>query len=218
MLLFFMLSLCNLSFGQNKYVLKGNIVDENKQPLAGATIYLYPTGSGSISDINGNYIIEELNAGKYIIKTSFIGYNSTTDTIYIRKNLVFNKQLFFGALSLQDVIITDNYAEKRKKEEPLNIEIINDNYLKQNLGGSLMKSLDRLPGVSTIDIGSGQSKPVIRGLGFNRVVVVENNIKHEAQQWGTDHGLEIEQYAINNIEVIKGPSSLMYGSDAIREL
>jgi iron complex outermembrane receptor protein len=78
-----------------------------------------------------------------------------------------------------------------------------------------MSYLERLPGVTTIDIGSGQSKPVIRGLGFNRVVVVENNIKHEAQQWGADHGLEIDQYAVDNIEVIKGPASLMYGSDAI---
>jgi iron complex outermembrane receptor protein len=78
-----------------------------------------------------------------------------------------------------------------------------------------MSSLERLPGVSTMDIGSGQSKPVIRGLGFNRVVVVENNIKHEAQQWGADHGLEIDQYAVNNVEVIKGPASLIYGSDAM---
>jgi iron complex outermembrane receptor protein len=92
---------------------------------------------------------------------------------------------------------------------------VNDDYLRQNLGGSLMKSLERLPGVSTIDIGAGQSKPVIRGLGFNRVVVVENNIKHESQQWGADHGLEIDQFAAENIEVIKGPASLRYGSDAI---
>ncbi len=118
-------------------------------------------------------------------------------------------------MSLQEVVVTDNYAETRKKEESLNIEIVNDDYLKQNLGGSLMTSLERLPGITTIDIGSGQSKPVIRGLGFNRVVVVENNIKHEAQQWGADHGLEIDQYAVDNVEVIKGPASLMYGSDAI---
>jgi iron complex outermembrane receptor protein len=116
---------------------------------------------------------------------------------------------------LQEFVVTDNYAETRKKEESLNLEIVNDDFLKQNLGGSLMNSLERLPGVTTIDIGSGQSKPVIRGLGFNRVVVVENNIKHEAQQWGADHGLEIDQYAVDNIEVIKGPASLMYGSDAI---
>ncbi|MFW5822801.1 MAG: TonB-dependent receptor, partial [Tangfeifania sp.] len=117
--------------------------------------------------------------------------------------------------TLQEVIITDDYAEQRQRDESLNVEIVNDQFLKQHLSGSLMKSLERLPGVSTIDIGSGQSKPVIRGLGFNRVVVIENGIKHEGQQWGADHGLEVDQFTLDRIEVIKGPGSLMYGSDAI---
>ncbi|RYD70320.1 MAG: TonB-dependent receptor, partial [Sphingobacteriales bacterium] len=66
-----------------------------------------------------------------------------------------------------------------------------------------------------IGIGSGQSKPLIRGLGFNRVVVVDKGIKHEGQQWGADHGLEIDQFAIGEIELIKGSASFIYGSDAI---
>jgi iron complex outermembrane receptor protein len=78
-----------------------------------------------------------------------------------------------------------------------------------------MQTLKKIPGVSTITIGSGQSKPVIRGLGFNRVSVVQNGIKHEAQQWGNDHGLEIDQYAVEDLQIIKGPASLLYGSDAI---
>jgi iron complex outermembrane receptor protein len=78
-----------------------------------------------------------------------------------------------------------------------------------------MKTLEALPGVSSIEIGSGHSKPVIRGLGFNRILVLENGIRHEGQQWGSDHGLEIDQFAANTVEVIKGPASLLYGSDAI---
>jgi len=210
-----MVYLYGLSYGQNKYSLKGSVVDENKQPLAGATIYLSPTAKGAFTDANGNYMVKDIIAGIYTIKISFIGYNSIVDTIRITGNKVYNSNLSTSALNLQEVVVTDNYAQTRKKEEPLNIEIVNDDYLKQNLGGSLMNSLERLPGVTTIDIGSGQSKPVIRGLGFNRVVVVENNIKHEAQQWGADHGLEIDQYAIDNVEIIKGPASLMYGSDAM---
>jgi len=78
-----------------------------------------------------------------------------------------------------------------------------------------MQTLKKIAGVSSITIGSGQSKPVIRGLGFNRVAVIQKGIKHEAQQWGADHGLEIDQYGIDEIQIIKGPASLMYGSDAI---
>lgn len=89
------------------------------------------------------------------------------------------------------------------------------NYIENNFSGTLMQSLSAIPGVQARSIGSGQSKPAIRGLGFNRIAVAVDGIKHEGQQWGDDHGLEIDQFAVDRIEVIKGPGALMYGSDAI---
>ncbi len=204
-----------LSYGQSYFELNGSVFDKNDKPLPGASVILFPINKGTTTDANGNFVFDDLLKGKYEIKISFIGYKSHDESFTLAGNKTLTIQLEFASLNLQEVVVKDNYTETRKKEESLNIEIVNDDYLKQNLGGSLMNSLERLPGVTTIEIGSGQSKPVIRGLGFNRVAVVENNIKHEAQQWGADHGLEIDQYAIDNIEVIKGPASLMYGSDAI---
>lgn len=215
MLLLGMGILYNYSYAQSYYELTGSVVGEHNKPLTGASVFLHPIKKGTSTDAKGNFVFEKLLKGSYEVAISFVGYKTLVDTIYIAKNLTHKFQLKAATLSLQEVVVSDNYIESRKKEESLNVEIVNDDYLKQNLGGSLMSSLERLPGVSTINIGSGQSKPVIRGLGFNRVVVVENNIKHEAQQWGTDHGLEIDQYAVDNVEVIKGPASLMYGSDAI---
>ena len=92
---------------------------------------------------------------------------------------------------------------------------VSHDYLEQNFSGSLMQSLEKIPGVKAMSIGSGQSKPAIRGLGFNRLAVAEDGVKHEGQQWGDDHGLEIDQFAIDRAEVIKGPAALLYGSDAI---
>ena len=92
---------------------------------------------------------------------------------------------------------------------------ISREFLQQNFAGSLMQTLEGIPGVKAMAIGSGQSKPTIRGLGFNRMAVSEDGIKHEGQQWGDDHGLEIDQFAIDRAEVIKGPAALLYGSDAI---
>jgi len=204
-----------VSFGQINYVLNGLVVDENKQPLAGASVLLHPVKKSAVTDATGRFVFNRLPQGNYAIDISYVGYKKFADTISISKNSTYKAHLEVANLSLQEVLVTDNYVENRKKEESLNIEIVNETYLRQNLGGSLMNSLERLPGVTTIAIGSGQSKPVIRGLGFNRIVVVENNIKHEAQQWGADHGLEVDQYAVDNIEVIKGPASLMYGSDAV---
>ncbi len=201
-------------FSQDKYVLSGSILDENNEVLPGASVQL-STGKGTVANAEGKYMISNIVPGIYEIKVSYIGYKTLIDTVRINGNKIYNIKLLYSPLDLQEVVITDNYAETRKKEESLNIEIANKEYLQQNLGGSLMKTIERLPGVSTIDIGSGQSKPVIRGLGFNRIVVVENGIKHEGQQWGADHGLEIDQFAVDKLEVIKGPSSLIHGSDAL---
>ena len=115
---------------------------------------------------------------------------------------------------LEEVVVVDQ-AEMIRREEPNSMELVRQDFIRENRGGSLMKSLERIPGVSIIGIGSGASKPLIRGLGFNQVMVVENGIKHEGQQWGADHGLEVDQFAADQIKIIKGPVSFKYGSDAI---
>lgn len=202
-------------YGQTGLTIKGTITDENRHPLMGATIILMPSQIGTTTNLDGFFEIGSLRKQAYVLEISFLGYETLRDTLSVGEDCIYNATLKESLVRLNEITVIDKYAEWRKKKETLNMEIVDGNFLKQNIGGSLMKSLERLPGVTSMDIGSGQSKPVIRGLGFNRVVVVENGIKHEAQQWGSDHGLEIDQYAIDNVEVIKGPASLMYGSDAI---
>ena len=110
------------------------------------------------------------------------------------------------------------YGESKRQElmhATLGSVEVGRGFIENNFSGTLMQSLRSIPGVQARSIGSGQSKPAIRGLGFNRIAVVLDGIKHEGQQWGDDHGLEIDQFAIDRIEVIKGPAALTYGSDAI---
>ena len=110
------------------------------------------------------------------------------------------------------------YGES-KRQELMHLTIgsveVGRNYIENNFSGTLMQSLSAIAGVQARSIGSGQSKPAIRGLGFNRIAVTVDGIKHEGQQWGDDHGLEIDQFAVDRIEVVKGPGALLYGSDAI---
>ncbi len=200
---------------QNTYTLSGKVLDDHGHELIGATVRIMNTSHGAVTNTKGEYIIPHIVAGKYDLAISFIGYETETEGIVINADTQHNFELEHTLLNLHEVEVTSAHILHGPKENPLNVETIGEDFLKQNLGGSLMKSLERLPGVSTIGIGSGQSKPVIRGLSFNRVVVMENNIKHEAQQWGADHGLEVDQYAVDRVEVIKGPASLKYGSDAI---
>ncbi|MBR1706199.1 MAG: TonB-dependent receptor [Bacteroidales bacterium] len=113
---------------------------------------------------------------------------------------------------------TTIYGESRKQElmsRSLGSVEVGRNYLENHFSGTLMQRLRTIPGVQSRSIGSGQSKPAIRGLGFNRIAVAVDGIKHEGQQWGDDHGLEIDAFSVDRVEVVKGPGALLYGSDAI---
>lgn len=117
--------------------------------------------------------------------------------------------------TLGEAVVRGNANKQTQLSSALNIVRANKQFIEENFSGSLMQTLSLLPGVKAMSIGAAESKPTIRGLGFNRVLVAENGIKHEGQQWGDDHGLEVDQYAIDQAEVVKGPASLAYGSDAI---
>lgn len=116
---------------------------------------------------------------------------------------------------MQDVTVIGNRKRDFQMRTSVNNVSIDKTFLQSNFAGSLMQTLSGVPGVKAMSIGSGQSKPAIRGLGFNRMVVTEDRIKHEGQQWGDDHGLEVDQFAVDHVEIIKGPAALLYGSDAI---
>ncbi len=118
-------------------------------------------------------------------------------------------------ITLRNVTVTGQQRRDYQMRTSQSEVQIGHEFLQQNFAGSLMQTLEAIPGVKAMAIGSGQSKPTIRGLGFNRLAVSEDGIKHEGQQWGDDHGLEIDQFSIDRAEVVKGPAALLYGSDAI---
>lgn len=120
-----------------------------------------------------------------------------------------------SALTLHGVTVMGNRKRDIQMKSSISTVVVDRDYLSTNFAGSLMQTLEGVPGVKAMSIGSGQSKPAIRGLGFNRMVVAEDGIKHEGQQWGNDHGLEIDQFAVDRVEIVKGPGALLYGSDAI---
>jgi iron complex outermembrane receptor protein len=196
----------------------GQVKNIDHQYLPGAAIMLYPGGRQILSDSTGRFRFSGLAAGSYQIRISLAGYQE----VLLNASLPFTAhQAMLPVVlhtlhhQLKEVEVKDNHTALRKQEESLNVEVVNAAFIQRNLGGSLMKTLERLPGIKTIGIGSGQSKPLIRGLGFNRVVVVDKGVKHEGQQWGADHGLELDQFAAAEIELIKGAASFVYGSDAI---
>lgn len=207
--------LCSFGFAQNSFQIKGYVLNTNTlEPIEGATII--GDNLFSISSTTGEFIINNVDKGAYTFTVNHISYTSKIITINVGLEMeAVSILLTENSNTLEEVAIHGKSNQRIINETPIVSHSVSKEFLEKNRENSLMQTLSKIPGVSTITIGSGQSKPVIRGLGFNRVAVVQNGIKHEAQQWGNDHGLEIDQYGVETVQIIKGPASLLYGSDAI---
>ncbi len=214
MMLLFSTFFCHGLFAQT-YSVNGVVTDGFHHPLAWITVKLSKTNVFAVSDSSGKFSFQLAN-GAYELQVNTMGFHSITNKIVVDgKAIQMVLKLQSYSHLLNEVTIKSKAVEERRREESLNVEIVKADFIQRNLGGSLMNTLQRLPGIKTIGIGSGQSKPLIRGLGFNRVVVVDKGIKHEGQQWGADHGLEVDQFAAEEVELIKGAASFAYGADAI---
>jgi iron complex outermembrane receptor protein len=208
MRLYFSIAFLLIGFlSHSQYSLSGKITDANGNPLVGAHIQLGNTNT--FSDTNGNYSISALKATEYRLLVSYLGFISFDETL----NITANKQL---NISLeQDNSLLENIEIHGVVKQLENKQQISSNVIQQNYSGSLIQSLENVAGINAMTIGSGASKPIIRGFGFNRVVVAQNGNKHEGQQWGADHQLEIDAFSVEQVELIKGAASIEYGNEAI---
>ena len=144
-----------------------------------------------------------------------IGIISGVIGLFVTLSVHAQKSDSIKSMLLPDVVVTESYQQRQAKKSALTVEVIEQDFLRKHFTGNFMQAMENIPGVQAMDIGSGFSKPMIRGMGFNRIAVLENGIKQEGQQWGADHGLELDAFNIGTVNVLKGPSSLLYGSDAM---
>ena len=123
--------------------------------------------------------------------------------------------VFFRHIELKQVVVTGPTGAVKMQDMSMPAGIVDRNSLRMTPATNIVDAVAKLPGVAQVSTGSGISKPVIRGLGYNRVVVVADGVRQEGQQWGDEHGVEIDGNAVSSVEVLKGPASLLYGSDAL---
>ena len=123
--------------------------------------------------------------------------------------------VFFRHLKLNELVVTGVTGDTKLKNSTAPISIISGKDLRQTTSTNIIDAIAKQPGISQITTGSGISKPIIRGLGYNRIIVMNEGVRQEGQQWGDEHGIEIDPQNVNSVEILKGPASLMYGSDAM---
>ncbi len=206
-----------LSFSQSssKGVLTGEVTDEKGNPLAGASVFLHGVNAGAISNANGIYTTTPINRGSYLAEVTYQGYASVIMPVTLDGNATKNFTLKATAVEQEAVTVTGVSSATRLRNSPQPVSVVKRADLLQNASTNLVNALVRKGGVSVITTGPAISKPVIRGLSYNRVVTINDGIRQEGQQWGDEHGIEIDEYSVQKAEVLKGPASLMYGSDGI---
>ncbi|MBB6110330.1 iron complex outermembrane recepter protein [Mucilaginibacter lappiensis] len=216
LLLLFILLITNQLFAQNG-VLKGHVT-ANNEPLSYASVSIKGLGKGVSTNTKGYFEIKNIPPGTYGITFTSIGYEADTVSITINNNepVIKNVSLKEKPSKLNEVVVTGVSRATQLRSNPVPITVMSKKEIEQHVNNNIIDAIIKgVPGVSAVTTGPNISKPFIRGLGYNRVLTLYDGIRQEGQQWGDEHGIEIDQYGIGRAEVVKGPASLTYGSDAL---
>ena len=137
------------------------------------------------------------------------------DSIKTHHHAEDSTDLFFRHLNLNEVTVTGVTGDTKLKHATAPVSIVTPQVLRATASTNIIDAISHQPGVSQLTTGGSISKPIIRGLGYNRVVVMSEGVRQEGQQWGDEHGVEVDGSSVGSVEILKGPASLMYGSDAM---
>jgi iron complex outermembrane receptor protein len=195
----------------------GKVTDaKTNEPIIGATVTLPQLKISTSTDANGHFNFASLPLrGRYVVEVKYLGYNTVVKTVDLASPSALDFALIPSIIETREVVVTGTLVTATSKYNSTSAALVH----KEDLQGTYTNLIDALakqvPGVSQITTGPGISKPVIRGLGYNRVVTLSDGVKQQGQQWGDEHGIEIDQYQADRVEVLRGAASLQYGSDAI---
>ena len=193
--------------------LSGKVIDiETKAPIANAYIYESNSEIGQYTDKQGQFVFDNCSVNQSRLLISVTGYQSTVFTTTEKSGISIALTPLHVVL---DEVIVSTPNSKLQGENITNITTLKLNDINQIKTNTIGEVLANVPGVYVASIGKGISKPVIRGLSGTRVVTYVDGLRIENQQWGGDHGIGASDLGIDRLEVIKGPSSLLYGSDAM---
>jgi iron complex outermembrane receptor protein len=199
--------------GQNcKLVLSGNVIDaSNNAPLEKAVVEIKELGLKFVTDVKGQYHFFDLCAGNYTIVVNHISCDSVVLKTAVQRNQIKNFRLPHSFNQLETVSV------RSKKDLMVNTirEELSAKAIEKTRGQSLGEILKQVNGVAVLQTGSTIFKPVIHGLHSQRILLVNNGVRLESQQWGTDHAPEIDPFIADKFTVLKGAGALRYGSDAI---
>jgi iron complex outermembrane receptor protein len=197
--------------------LDGRVVDaQTKETLPGALITIPDLKISVVSDNAGQFTFTNIpERGRFLVEVRYIGYRTLIRTVEFSSASGIEFALMPSTIETQEIVITGTAFSTNNRKNSTAVSSVTKDQLINRPSGNLIDAIARVPGVSQVTTGGGISKPVIRGLSYNRVVTLVDGAKQEGQQWGDEHGLEVDQYSADRVEILRGAASLLYGSDAL---
>ncbi len=192
--------------------ISGTVLDhDSREPLVGATVYIPQLDKATVADQDGHYHFQAICQGSYTLKVTYVGYEPITAAVRINSSMVRDLPLHPDTRTLSTVEVTGTRIQAQAQAT----QTLQGRELEQTRGLSLGESLKSIAGVTTLQTGPSISKPVIHGLHSNRVLILNNGVRQEGQQWGAEHAPEIDPFVASEMKVIKGAAGVRYGADAI---
>lgn len=201
----------NSSAQECSFTLSGTVREETGHGLPGATVTL--AGKATTTDAEGKFGFLTVCAGEFPLTVNYVGYKVYRKTVTVSENASLIIEMSPDETTLREIEVVGSTAPKTG--------LTNSSYSLSNeelahfSGKSLGEALKRVPGVSALQTGPAIFKPVIDGLHSQRILILNNGIRQEGQQWGVEHAPEIDPFIASEIKVVKGSEAVRYGSDAI---
>lgn len=191
----------------------GKVVsDADRNKMCFADITIKETGAATAANEEGFYLFENLCPGKYTLICSHVGYFTEEVVIDVKSDVTADFFLKENEVELHDFTLEEHDDRIEVSQSSYTME---GAHLDKNRGATLGETMKRITGMYTLNTGNSISKPVLHGMHSKRLLILNNGIRQEGQQWGQEHGPEIDAFVAKKITVIKGANSVRYGSDAI---
>lgn len=195
------------------YSLSGQITDlDDGSELEGCFVTLFNQSNAKITNSHGKFRFDNLCRNSYSVLIQHIGCKDTIIKIEVNSNITLNIKLPHSAIEFSAIDVMDKKHEISSTQSESSLSGAG---LESQKGKNLADMLSTISGVGVLKTGSNISKPMIHGMQGYRLLILNNGIRQEGQQWGNEHAPEIDPFIAQKITVIKGANAIKYGSDAI---
>jgi len=194
--------------------LYGSLLDiHDGSVLTGATVIVAQTGVGVLTDLDGNFVISNLCSATYQLQISHPSCSTKAFSVLIKDDTQKTFKLEHHLESLNEIIVNGKKTNRATKSIYENL--VDQQTITTFSSGSLGDALNSISGVSSLNTGNTVVKPMINGLHSSRVLIINNGVQMQDQEWGAEHAPSIDINAVGTLKVIKGAGALQYGGNAI---